>query len=155
MPCTTGWVGYRHGWQRSSPIDLSLAVFALAVCGGCGASPQRLYRDAQSLRRGDQIEEALKLTASGMAATRGQPSWFHRFRVLRAELLVIYGSPKDALSLLDSNSGIAVPEEPEIKAGYLYVRGYALSQSDGNVPAKPLLESAQQFAADRKKGKKK
>ncbi len=61
---------------------------------------------------------------------------------------MIYGSPKDALSLLDSNSGIAVPEEPEIKAGYLYVRGYALSQSDGNVPAKPLLESAQQFAAD-------
>ncbi len=83
-----------------------------------------------------------------MAASRGQPDWFHRFRILRAELLLLDGLPKDALSLLDSNAGIAMPESPEIKAGYLYVRGYALSQLGSNAAARPLLESAQQLAAN-------
>jgi CHAT domain-containing protein/tetratricopeptide (TPR) repeat protein len=147
MPRTTGFVRSRNGWQRLSPIGIALAVFALAVCGGCGASPRRLYRDAESLRRGDGIEEALKVTESGMAVSRSQPDWFHRFRILRAELLVLDGLPKDALSLLDSTPGIAVPEVPEIKAGYLYVRGYALSQSGRNDEARPLLETAQQVAA--------
>jgi CHAT domain-containing protein len=99
------------------------------------------------LRRSDRFEEALKLVDQGLAASRGSPAWFHRFRILRAELLDMEELPRQALALLDAPPQVPVPYTPELKAGYLYVRGYALSRLRRNAEAKSLLEKARELAA--------
>ena len=103
MSRTTEFFRSRHGWQRHPAIfviSAFLAVFLLLVCGACGPS-KRLYQEAESLQRSDRLEEALKLADRGLAASRGNPSWFHRFRILKAELLVMEHLPKQALDLLE------------------------------------------------------
>lgn len=83
----------------------------------------------------------------GMASWRGRPDWFHRFRILKTELLVLDGLPTQALALLDAPPGVTIPGSPEVEAGYLYVRGYALAQLGRTADARPLLEKARAIAA--------
>ncbi|MGA7239781.1 MAG: CHAT domain-containing tetratricopeptide repeat protein [Bryobacteraceae bacterium] len=99
------------------------------------------------MQRSDRLEEALKLADRGLAASRGNPSWFHRFRILKAELLVMEELPEQALDLLDAPPQISLPDTPEFKAGYLYVRGYALSRFRRYPEARSLLEKAREVAA--------
>lgn len=83
----------------------------------------------------------------GLASWRGRPGWFHRFRILKTELLVLDGRPKEALALLDAPPGVATPDSPEFEAGYLYVRGYALAKLGRDAEAAALLEKARGIAA--------
>lgn len=83
----------------------------------------------------------------GMASWRGRPDWFHRFRILKTELLVLDQRSRDALALLDTPPGVSIPDSPEFEAGYLYVRGYALAQLGHNAEARGLLEKARAIAA--------
>ncbi|HMD70582.1 MAG TPA: CHAT domain-containing protein, partial [Bryobacteraceae bacterium] len=66
---------------------------------------------------------------------------------MKAELLVAGETPERALEVLDSPAEIARPDKPEFEAGYLYVRGYALSQLGQYSNARPLLEQARAVAA--------
>jgi CHAT domain-containing protein len=147
MSCTNGFLRSRYGWQRPRAVGACAAVLFLVVCGACGPSSRSVYRNAESLRRGDRLEEAVQLADRGLTVAHGSPEWFHRFRILRAELLVMEGQPKQALALLDSPVAIPVPDQPELKGEYLYVRGYALAQLGRNAEARPLLEKARDIAA--------
>jgi CHAT domain-containing protein/Tfp pilus assembly protein PilF len=99
------------------------------------------------LRRSDRVEEAVQLADRGLAVWHGSPEWYHRFRILKAELLVMEGLPEQALALLDSPVAIPVPDQPELKGGYLHARGYALAYLRRNPEAKALLEKARDIAA--------
>jgi CHAT domain-containing protein len=99
------------------------------------------------LQRSDRFEEALKLADRGLALSRGSPAWFHRFRILKAELLVIDHLPEQALDLLNGPTQVPIPDMPELKAGYLNVRGYALWRLEQYPEAKSLLEQAREVAA--------
>jgi CHAT domain-containing protein/Tfp pilus assembly protein PilF len=55
--------------------------------------------------------------------------------------------PKQALDLLTRPTQVPVPDTPELNAGYLYVRGYALWGLEQNKEAKSLLEEARAVAA--------
>jgi CHAT domain-containing protein len=99
------------------------------------------------LRRSDRLEEAVQLANRGLAVWRGSPEWFHRFRILKAELLVMEEQPEQALALLDSPAAIPIPDQPEFKGGYLHARGYALAYLRRYPEAKPLLENARDIAA--------
>jgi CHAT domain-containing protein len=147
MSCTNGLLRSRYGWQRPRAIGACATGFFLVVCGACAPSPRSVYRNAESLRRGDRLEEAIQLADRGLVLSHGSPEWFHRFRVLKAELLVMEGLPKQALALLDSPISIPVPNQPELKGEYLYARGYALAYLPRNQEAKALLEEARDIAA--------
>ena len=82
-----------------------------------------------------------------MASWRGHPDWFHRFRILKIELLVLDGRAQEALALLDTPPLVSVPDAPELQARYLYVRGYALAQLRRYPDARVLLEKARGIAA--------
>jgi CHAT domain-containing protein len=99
------------------------------------------------LRYGDRFEEALKLANRGLASSQGSPAWYYRFRILKADLLVMEDLPKQALELLDAPAQVPAPDTPEFKAGYLYVRGYALLRLRRNPEAESLLEKARVVAA--------
>jgi CHAT domain-containing protein len=99
------------------------------------------------LKRSDRFEEALKLADRGLASSRGSPAWFHRFRILKAELLVMEHHPRQALDLLNRPTQVPIPDTPELNAGYHYVRGYALWGLEQNQEAKSLLEQARAVAA--------
>jgi CHAT domain-containing protein len=147
MPRTTGFLRWLRKWQRTRAVNAFLAVSLLLACGDYGPA-KRLYRDAESLGRGDRFEEALKLADRGLASSRGSPAWFHRFYILKAELLLMDDQPKQALGLLDAPPQIPVPDTPELKAGYLYMRGFALSRLRRNREARSLLEDARVVAAN-------
>ena len=147
MSCNNGCVRSRHGWQRPSTVNSTLAITLLLACGACGPVPRSLYQRVETLRRSDRIEEAVQLAGQGVATWRGRPDWFHRFRALKAELLVAGGRPQEALALLDSPAEVPIPQAPEVNAGYLYARGYALAQLRRNAEAKVLLEEALEIAA--------
>ena len=147
MSCGDGCIGSRHGWQRPSPIGACLAVSLLLLCGSCGRGPQLLYKDAQSKGRAGWYEDGVRLADQGLSAWRGRPEWVHRFRLLKAELLVAAERSDQALALLDSAAAVPRPGGPEFEAGYLYVRGYALSQMGRYPSARPLLETARAVSA--------
>ncbi len=98
------------------------------------------------MRRSDRMEEAVRMADRGLLSSRTNPAWFHRFRILKAELLVAEGQSEQVLDLLDSPVPTAVPDLPDLQAGYLYVRGYALAQLRRNPEARSLLEKARDVA---------
>ena len=105
-----------------------------------------MYRNAETLRRADRTGEAAKVADQGLTAWRGRPEWYHRFRILKAELLSA-DEPQAALALLDSPDGVAVPDLAEIRAGYLHARGYALAQLRRYPEARDALQKARAIAA--------
>ncbi len=147
MSCGYGCVGSRYGWQRPSPIGASFAALLLFLCVACGRGPQPLYKDAQAKGRAGWYDDGVRLAEQGLTRSRENPGWFHRFRLLKVELLVAAEKPGQALAVLDSPAVVPCPSSPEFTASYLYVRGYALSQLGRYSNARPLLERARAVAA--------
>ncbi len=88
----------------------------------------------------------MQVADRGLSTSQAQPLLFHRFRILKAELLLAQNQPEESLNVLNSPAPVAIPTTPELTAGYLYVRGYALSQIRGENDAKASLEDAREIA---------
>src|ERR1700687_5553072 len=123
------------------------ATAVLLVSSACSNTRNgSLHSKAESLLHSDNFAQATQLADRALSTSRGQPLWFHRFRILKAELLLAQNQPEESLSFLDSPVPVPSPTTPELTAGYLYVRGYALSRMRRYNVAKPLLEDARGIA---------
>jgi tetratricopeptide (TPR) repeat protein len=106
----------------------SASILFLVLCG-CArqpqASPDTLYRTAETLLKQGNLEGAL---ANADAGLRAEPSW--RFRLLKADILLSI-KPREALAVLNSSEP---PQSEELRAQQLMHQGRAklkLSDLDG------------------------
>jgi len=88
----------------------------------------------------------MQLADRGLSTSHAQPLLFHRFRILKAELLVAQNQASESLKLLDLPAPVPIPTTPELTAGYFYVRGYALSQIGRLSHSEGFLEEARRIA---------
>lgn len=132
--------------MRAGPVALLLASLALA-CAGDTSRLERLYGDAR-LR---MLQGAHTAALEGIArAERLVPDdrspWRWRFRLLRAEVLILNRDVPAARAALDSVPGEGMPAA-DLRARRLYLR--ALAQvAEGAVPeAESSIAAAQRHAA--------
>ncbi|HZT28647.1 MAG TPA: CHAT domain-containing protein [Bryobacteraceae bacterium] len=121
------------------------ALLALAGCSAHRAPPDSLYRDADQLRRGGRLEEALAEASRGLRQSPGKTSaWHWRFRLLSAEILLDRGDSRQALDLLQD---AAEPPDGDLQARRAMDLGDAWFWLSRRTEARRYLEQAAAEAA--------
>ncbi len=130
MSRTTGFFRSRHGWQRPSrhirhkrfsgcfpPSSLwSLRTVRASLSRSGVFAPQR------------SVGRSAKNGGSRLAVIARQPRLVSSLPYLKGRVACRGGQSASKLSICSIRlSQVPVPDMPELKAGYLYVRGYALS----------------------------
>lgn len=91
MESWIGWMAAGILLVNQLPLrlwGLLATLCLLASMGGCGRSPESLYRQADDAYRNKPIPEALKLVAQGMAEhTKPEDPWYWKFRMLEYDVL--------------------------------------------------------------------
>jgi CHAT domain-containing protein len=76
-------------------MDLRRLAIVLSILAGCGMSPDVRYQKGRLLLRQGKLDEAMREAEAGM---RAEQSW--RFRILKADVLIVRSDAKAARELL-------------------------------------------------------
>jgi CHAT domain-containing protein len=113
-------------------------AIVLIVLAGCGTSPEARYQNGRLLLQQGKLKEAMREADAGMQA---EASW--RFRILRADILLVRSETKAAKEVMAS---AAPPSDPELLARLRMDQGWA-ENLDSNYPsAQALLQEASRIA---------
>jgi CHAT domain-containing protein len=117
-------------WLRRLAI-----VFVLLAA--CGTSPDVHYQNGRLFLKQGKLEEAMREAEAGM---RAEGSW--RFRILKAEVLLLRYDAKGARTLLASKD---LPSDPELQARYRMAEALAENIDANYSRAEALLQQASQI----------
>lgn len=98
------------------------------MCLGCRRSvnPGTIYSHARYELTQGFFEDALSEADQGYRRSGSDPVWAWKFKVLKAEILLRQGKPKDALALVSQDSLQGLPSDLNLNKGI--VQGEALCQ---------------------------
>src|SRR3984957_11202661 len=117
-------------------MDLRRLAIVSLILAGCGISPDVHYQKGRLLLKQGKQKEAMVEAEAGW---RAEPSW--RFRILKADILLVLGEAKAAAGLL------AFPEpptDPESRVRLCMDKAWTeYSASDSSGAEKLLAEAAQ------------
>jgi CHAT domain-containing protein len=128
---------------------LAIAVFALGACRK-EAPPEEVYAQLREKTRHGQLEAALRDSDEAYHRYYGRSTeWAWRFRVLKAHILVLRGSTKAAIELLNENlppslatSDIAVRQKLVMGLAHEFSQQFDVAEQDFSV-AEQLATSFQ------------
>lgn len=119
----------------------------LVACRQAFSNPQKLYDDTRARLERGELPQALKQSDEGTAQFQSKPEWAARFRVLKAEILIWQGKPKDASALLKeelppelANDTVAIRRRLLRATAAYYGRRFDVSESE--IAAAEQLASA-------------
>jgi len=108
---------------RSWCTALLVLATALACTRRAPFDPSATYQQARSLQEHGELQRALDLANRGLSQCGNPPNleWCWKFRLLKAEVLLLQTKPSEASSLLPAS---APSGNPEIQARLLFERGW-------------------------------
>ena len=119
-------------------MDLRRLAIVSLILAGCGISPDVHYQKGRLLLKQGKQKEAMVEAEAGW---RAEPSW--RFRILKADILLVLGEAKAAAALL------AFPEpptDPESRVRLCMDKAWTEYSGGNSSGAEELLQQASQIA---------
>jgi CHAT domain-containing protein/Tfp pilus assembly protein PilF len=106
-----------------------------------------ILQQARLLQQHGELERALNLANSGLShcGKQAELDWCWKFRLLKAEVLLLQTKPSEAASLLPA-SGPGLEDKPEIQARLLFERGWYYYELPDYSQSEQLLDDAYQLA---------
>ena len=121
----------------------ALALLLLAGCSRPAATPDPLlYRDARDLLRAERYREAEAKTEAALRRVPVSSTWYAKFRLLRAEILLARREAREANAALD----FPPPAPAADLARFRLCQGYAAALLHDYTLARSRLEEAREMA---------